>query len=119
MGLLDKKVAVVTGAGSGIGRAVALGLAAEGASVVVGDYGVSVDGRDPSGAPAEAVVREIEKTGGRALASAENVATMAGGQGPGAAALKSVGGPHHVVCRAGILRERVIFKMDEEERGGG
>src|SRR2546425_12512112 len=115
MGLLDKKVAVVTGAGSGIGRAVALGLAAEGASVVVGDYGVSVDGRDPSGAPAEAVVREIEKTGGRALASAENVATMAGGKAMVDAALKSFGDLHIVVCCAGILRERMIFNMTEEE----
>src|ERR671924_1566397 len=85
MGVLDRKVALVTGAGSGIGRAVALGLAAEGAAVVIGDYGVSVDGRDPSSAPAEAVVKEIEKTGGPAVASAENVGTMAGGQGVGAA----------------------------------
>src|SRR5213593_1979024 len=115
MGLLDKKVAVVTGAGSGIGRAVALGLAAEGASVVVGDYGVSVDGRDPSSAPAEAVVREIEKTGGRALASAENVATMAGGKAMVDAALKSFGDLHIVVCCAGILRERMIFNMTEDE----
>src|SRR3989449_924088 len=115
MGLLDKKVAVVTGAGSGIGRAVALGLAAEGASVVVGDYGVSVDGRDPSSAPAEAVVREIEKTGGRALASAENVATMAGGRAMVDTALKTFGDLHIVVCCAGILRERMIFNMTEEE----
>src|SRR2546426_11690937 len=119
MGLLDKKVAVVTGAGSGIGRAVALGLAAEGASVVVGDYGVSVDGRDPSSAPAEAVVREIEKTGGRALASAENVATMAGGKAMVDAALKSFGDLHIVVCCAGILRERMIFNMTEEEWDAG
>src|SRR5712664_2706709 len=115
MGLLDKKVAVVTGAGSGIGRAVALGLAAERASVVVGDYGVSVDGRDPSSAPAAAVVREIEKAGGRALASAENVATMAGGKAMVDAALKSFGDLHVVVCCAGILRERMIFNMTEEE----
>src|SRR2546427_10505008 len=115
MGLLDRKVAVVTGAGSGIGRAVALGLAAEGASVVVGDYGVSVDGRDPSSAPAEAVGREIEKTGGRALASAENVATMAGGKAMGGAALKAVGGRHIVVCCAGILRGRVVLTLTEEE----
>src|SRR5881396_2590454 len=115
MGLLDRNVALVTGAGSGIGRAVALGLAAEGAAVVVGDYGVSVDGRDPSSAPAEAVVREIEKTGGRAVASAENVATMAGGKAMVDAALKSFGDLNILVCCAGILRERMIFNMSEDE----
>src|SRR5499427_6447679 len=115
MGVLDQKVAVVTGAGSGIGRAVAIGLAAEGASVVIGDYGVSVDGRDPSSAPAEAVVKAIEKAGGRAVAAAENVATMAGGKAMIDTALKSFGDLHIVVCCAGILRERMIFNMTEDE----
>jgi len=115
MGLLDGKVAVVTGAGSGIGRAVALGLAAAGASVVVTDYGVSVDGREPSSGPAEAVVKEIEARGGRAVPSAQSVATMAGGRAAIDAALKSFGDLHVLVCCAGILRERMIFNMSEEE----
>ena len=78
MALLDGKVAAVTGAGSGIGRSVALGLARAGARVVVNDYGVSVDGREPSSGPAESVVKEIQAAGGQAVASPESVATMAG-----------------------------------------
>jgi len=115
MGLLDGKIAVVTGAGSGIGRGVALGLAAAGASVVVNDYGVSVDGGEPSSGPAEAVVKEIETRGGRAVPSAQSVATMAGGRAAIDAALKSFGDLHVLVCCAGILRERMIFNMSEEE----
>src|SRR2546422_5949777 len=115
MGLLDGKVAVVTGAGRGIGRTVALGLAGAGASGVVNDYGVSVDGREPSSGPAEAVVKEIEARGGRAVPSAQSVATMAGGRAAIDAALKSFGDLHILVCCAGILRERMIFNMSEEE----
>jgi NAD(P)-dependent dehydrogenase (short-subunit alcohol dehydrogenase family) len=115
MGLLDGKVAAVTGAGSGIGRAVAIGLGAAGASVIVNDYGVSVDGRDPSSAPADQVVKQIESAGGRAVACPESIATMAGGKAVVDTALKSFGDLHIVVCCAGILRERMIFNMSEED----
>jgi NAD(P)-dependent dehydrogenase (short-subunit alcohol dehydrogenase family) len=115
MGLLDGKVAVVTGGGTGIGRAVSLELARAGAKVVVNDYGVSVDGRDPSSEPANQVVAEIEKHGGQAIASPESVATMTGGRGVIDLALREFGDLHVLVCCAGILRERMIFNMSEEE----
>jgi NAD(P)-dependent dehydrogenase (short-subunit alcohol dehydrogenase family) len=113
--MLDGKVAVVTGGGTGIGRAVSIGLAAAGAKVVVNDYGVGVDGRDPSSAPANEVVGVIQKAGGQAIASAESVATMAGGKAVVGLALKEFGDLHILVCCAGILRERMIFNMSEEE----
>lgn len=112
---LAGKVVAVTGAGRGIGRAVALCAAAEGASVVVNDYGVSVDGGSPTSEVAEAVVKEISSAGGEAVAVADDVSTMAGGQRVVDVALSSYGRLDGVVCVAGILRERMLFNMTEEE----
>ena len=83
--------------------------------MVVNDYGVGVDGRDPSSAPANEVVALIRKSGGQGVASAESVATMAGGRRVVDLALKEFGDLHILVCCAGILRERMIFNMSEEE----
>ncbi|MGW7052208.1 SDR family NAD(P)-dependent oxidoreductase [Streptomyces sp. NPDC054887] len=112
---LAGKVVAVTGAGRGIGRAVALACAAEGARVVVNDYGVSVDGSRPASEVAEAVVKEIEAAGGQAVAVADDVSAMAGGQRIVDAALTRYGRIDGVVCVAGILRERMLFNMAEEE----
>src|SRR5271169_3293706 len=113
--MLRGKVSVVTGAGRGIGRGVALELADQGAKVVVNDYGVSLDGREPTSAPADAVVAEIRQTGGEAVASADSVAEWASAARIIAAAVETFGRIDILVTCAGFLRDRMIFNMSEEE----
>ncbi|MBM3672477.1 MAG: SDR family oxidoreductase [Actinobacteria bacterium] len=115
MGYLDGKTIAVTGAGRGIGRAVAMGCAAAGANVVVNDFGVGIDGNDPDSEVANSVVAEIEAAGGTAVAVADSVTTMAGGERIVRTAVDTYGSIDGVVCVAGILRERMLFNMAEEE----
>ena len=112
---LAGKVAIVTGGGRGIGRGEALLLAEEGAAVVVNDLGGNPDGTGHDGGPADEVVAEIKAKGGRAVASYDNVAEMAGGENMVKIALDTFGRLDIVVNNAGILRDRMVFNMSEEE----
>ena len=112
---LSGKVAIVTGAGRGIGRAHALALAAAGAAVVVNDLGGSLAGEGADLTPAQQVVAEIESAGGRAVADGEDVADFEGARRLVEHAVSAFGGLDIVVNNAGILRDRMIFNMSEEE----
>jgi NAD(P)-dependent dehydrogenase (short-subunit alcohol dehydrogenase family) len=113
--MLKGKVAVVTGAGRGIGREIAMLMSKQGAQVVVNDYGGSEAGSGAASAPADEVVNEIAKAGGKAVANYDSVASMAGGQSIIKTAVDNFGRIDIVVNNAGILRDRMIFNMTEEE----
>jgi len=115
MGKLDGKVAVVTGSGRGIGRGIVRLMVKEGAKVVVNDLGGSVDGEGGDKAPAQQVVEEIQAAGGEAVASLDNIATVQGGEKLIQTAVDSFGKLDILVNCAGILRDRMIFNMTEEE----
>jgi len=113
--MLKDKVAIVTGAGRGIGRGVAMLMAEEGAKVVVVDPGVNVDGTGADQSIAETVVSEIQQAGGTAIACLESVVTMDGGERIVQTAVDNYGRLDIVVTCAGILRDRMIFNMSEQE----
>ena len=114
-GLCEGRVAIVTGAGRGIGREHALSLARQGAKVVVNDLGGSVDGTGGDLSPADQVVEEIRATGGEAVSNGDNVASWEGAQRMVNTAVESFGDLHALVNNAGILRDRVLANMTEEE----
>jgi NAD(P)-dependent dehydrogenase (short-subunit alcohol dehydrogenase family) len=113
--VLDGKVAIVTGAGRGIGREHALALAQAGAKVVVNDLGGSLAGDGSDLAPAEQVVEEIRSAGGEAVANGENVADFAGAERLIRQAIDAFGRLDILVNNAGILRDRMLVNMTEEE----
>jgi NAD(P)-dependent dehydrogenase (short-subunit alcohol dehydrogenase family) len=115
MGVLEGRTALVTGAGRGIGAAVASGLAAEGATVMVSDAGVAVDGSGNDAGPANEVVDRITAAGGKAIADVTDVTDFDGCRQMVERAVAELGGLDVVVNVAGILRDGMVFKMSEED----
>ncbi len=111
----DGRVAIVTGAGAGLGRTYALELAKRGAKVVVNDFGGARDGAGAgSSSPADEVVKEIKAAGGEAVANYDNVATPEGGEGITKTAVDAFGTVDILINNAGILRDKGILKMEPE-----
>ena len=115
MGRLEGRVAIVTGAGRGIGRSVALLLAAQGACLVVNDIGAALDGSGSDAGPAQQVVAEIADAGGNAVASLADVSDHGAAEGLIATAIEQFGRLDALVNVAGILRDRMVFTMSEQE----
>src|SRR6185503_1794837 len=115
MGSLDGRVAIITGAGRGIGREHALLFAREGARVVVNDLGGTNDGTGSDTSPAQQVVDEIEALGGQAIVNGDDVADWQGAQRMINSAVEHFGDLDILVNNAGLLRDRVIVNMTEEE----
>jgi NAD(P)-dependent dehydrogenase (short-subunit alcohol dehydrogenase family) len=115
MGICDGRVAIVTGAGRGIGREHALLLAREGAKVVVNDLGGAPDGTGADLTPAQQVVEEIKAAGGEAVVNGDDVSDWAGAQRMINQAVETFGDLHVLVNNAGILRDRVLANMLEDE----
>lgn len=115
LGVLNGRVAIVTGAGGGIGREHALLLAAEGASVVVNDLGGASDGTGSDQSRAQSVVEEITALGGKAVADGHDVADAGGAAALVSLALESFGDLHVLVNNAGILRDRSLMSMTDED----
>jgi len=113
--LLENRVAIVTGAGRGVGRALALDFAREGAKVVVNDPGVTLQGGESDERPADEVVREIRERGGEAVASYDSVASFSAAERIVGTAVESFGKLDIVVNNAGIIRDRTLLKMSEED----
>jgi len=113
--LCEGRIAIVTGAGRGIGREHALSLAAHGAKVVVNDLGGSIDGTGGDLSPAQQVVEEIKGMGGEAVANGDSVSSWEGAQRLINTAVETFGDLHAVVNNAGILRDRMLTNMTEEE----
>ncbi len=115
MGLFDGKVAIVTGAGRGIGREEALLLASEGAAVVVNDLGGERTGEGTDALPAQQVVDEITDAGGKAVANYDDISSWKGGEAVVQQAIDELGGLDVLINNAGILRDKMSFNMTEEE----
>ena len=114
-GMLEGKIAIVTGAGGGIGREIAIAMARAGAKVVINDIGASLSGEGQSATPAEETKQLIEKGGGAAAINTDSVAEYASAQKIVQAALDHFGGLDIVVNNAGVLRDQIFHRMTPED----